>query len=265
MRIRLTEAPPQLKRLDEIAGVLQEIPGALALIGLGSVGLELERLDAYSDLDFFVIVAEGHKEAFMQELDWLVAAHPLGFAFQNTPDGYKALFEDGIFCEFAVFELPELSKIPYAPGRIVWKCPEVGDWISQPQRQDGLSEPQTTEWLLGEALTNLYVGLGRYQRGEKLSAARFVQGYAVERVIELYERVSGEPASPGDPFSPERRLEQRYPGLAAQLPAFLQGYERTPQSALAILAFLKNYFTLNPAMEKAILDLGESSPNQQEA
>ena len=40
---------------------------------------------------------------------------------------------------------------------------------------------------LGEALTNLYVGMAREKRGEKLSAMRFIQGYAVDRLLELAE------------------------------------------------------------------------------
>jgi lincosamide nucleotidyltransferase len=50
-----------LKRLNEIGHSLEKSGHALALIGLGSVGLELDRLDSYSDLDFFVIVENGHK------------------------------------------------------------------------------------------------------------------------------------------------------------------------------------------------------------
>ena len=42
-----------LKRLDDIGQSLERSGHALALIGLGSVGVELDRLDSYSDLDFF--------------------------------------------------------------------------------------------------------------------------------------------------------------------------------------------------------------------
>jgi len=39
-----------LTRLDNIGRDLAQSDHALALLGLGSVGLELDRLDAYSDL-----------------------------------------------------------------------------------------------------------------------------------------------------------------------------------------------------------------------
>ena len=83
--------------------------------GLGRA--ELGRLDDYSDLDFFVVVEPGHKLNFIQQLDWLTVPALIAYAFRNTTDGYKVLYEDGVFCEFAA-------------GRIVWKrlvCRTPGD------------------------------------------------------------------------------------------------------------------------------------------
>ena len=48
-----------LQRLDEIGQFLKDSNQALALLALGSCGTERERLDQYSDLDFFVIVKDG--------------------------------------------------------------------------------------------------------------------------------------------------------------------------------------------------------------
>ena len=84
--------------------------------------------------------------------------------------------------------------------------------------------------------------------------------HAIDRVVDLAETI--EPAAPShrDPFAPERRLEQRLPGLAAALPDFAAGYERSIESARAILAFLDERFSVNPAMRRAILELcGEPS------
>jgi len=101
---------------------------------------------------------------------------------------------------------------------------------------------------LGEALTNLYVGLGRYARGEKLSAARFIQQYAVDHILELAPSIAAESLAQKDPYSRERRFEQRFPGLARELPRFVQGYKRSRESALAILEFLEKHFDVNPAL-----------------
>jgi lincosamide nucleotidyltransferase B/F len=232
-----------LERLEAIGRSLGQHPQALALIGLGSVGLEQERLDEHSDLDFFAIVEAGHKTGFIADLGWLTQVAEVAFCFQNTQDGYKLLYADGVFCEFAVFEPAELEQIPFAAGRVVWKRPDVPDSIATPHQAPKSKQPET-DWLLGEALTNLLIGLKRLARGEALSAARFVQQYALDKVLVLAARL--EPAQAGFPdvFSPERRFEQRFPNTATQLPAMHQGYDHTPASALAILQFLENNFVV---------------------
>lgn len=241
-----------LQRLEEIGHALAQSDHALALIGLGSVGQALHRLDAYSDLDFFVIVEPGHKRAYLEDLRWLSDISPVAFHFANTRDGYKLLFADGIFCEFAIFEAAELSAIPFAPGRIVWKRPDASETLSQPVHAPSAPQAREPDWLLGEALTNLYVGLARNLRGEKLSAARFIQGYAVDKAVELAEFIHPTPSAERDIFAPERRFEQRHSAIAGQLAAWMQGYERNPQSALALLAFLEEHFDVNQAMAAAI-------------
>lgn len=242
-----------LKRLDEIGQSLAQSGQALALLGLGSVGVETARLDQYSDLDFFAIVQPGRKTHFLQDLSWLTNIAPAAYYFQNTADGYKFLYTDGIFCEFAVFEPQELSQIPFAEGRIVWKTPEVADEIRQPTRPSPTHTRPSVEWSLGEALTCLYVGLGRYQRGEKLSAQRFVQHFTVDRVIELAAGLEAAPAGVFvDPFAPERRVEKRLPHLAQWLPQFVPGYDHTPQAAAAILTFLEQHFDVNPTLAQLI-------------
>lgn len=244
-----------LKRLDEIAFSLDQSGHALALIGLGSVGLELERMDAYSDLDFFAIVEPGYKQSYLNDLQWLGAVYPIAYHFRNTRDGDKLLFADRIFCEFAVFEPEELRTIPYSPGRIIWKRPDVSADLSTPQYVTAVPPKRDRDWLMGEALTNLLVGLAREKRGEKLSALRFIQGYAVDRVLEMTDDFEPERAGFRDRFAIERRFEQRYPGVSQQLSGFLQGYQRNRESALTILNFLEQHFQVNGEMAAAIREL----------
>ncbi len=58
-----------------------------------------------------------------------------------------------------------------------------------------------------------------------------------------------------DVYSVERRFEQRFPGVAAHLPEFVQGYDRSPESALAILEFLEAHFDVNTAIAARIRTL----------
>lgn len=244
-----------LRRLEDIGQSLARTGRGRALIALGSVGLSMDRLDQYSDLDFFAVVTAGQKAAFISDLQWMAAACPIVYAFQNTADGHKVLFEDDIFAEMAVFEEQELARIPFEPGRIVWKMPDFDEALAVPSLPTPEVELRSVEWLLGEALTNLYVGLNRFQRGERLSGARFVQGHAVDRVVDLAPFVETELPVGRDIYAAERRFEQRCPQTALSLPQFMQGYERTPQSARAMIAFLEQHFELNAAMCAAILAL----------
>lgn len=243
-----------LERLDAIGESLRTSGNALALLGLGSVGTETARLDAYSDLDFFAIVREGFKAHYIDQVDWLSSVQPIAYAVRNTVDGYKVLFEDGIFCEFAVFEPQEMEAIPFSAGRIVWKSADFDESISNP-RELSPASLKSVEFHLGEALTNLYVGMGRYRRGEKLSAARFIQSYAVDQIVQLAARIESARPALVDMYGAERRFEQRFPGVAAHLPAFVQGYDRSPESALAILEFLEAHFDVNAAIAARIRTL----------
>lgn len=245
-------------RLTEIANSVEHSVNALALIALGSGGLDIGRLDNYSDLDFFVIVENGYKNDYLKDLNWLNSIATLVFQYRNTIDGYKILFQDGVFCELAVFEKHELSEIPFAPGRVIWKRNDVEESIAVPAKDYSRHDECTSvEWLIGEVLTNLYVGLSRYCRGEKLSATKLVQEVAVSRVIELYELSAGRSQINRDPFSNLRRFEQRYPEFASMLPSFIPGYEHTQEAAREILNYLSMKYTVNSEMHSAILNLCE--------
>ncbi|WP_192892141.1 hypothetical protein [Vibrio bathopelagicus] len=243
-----------LQRLDAIGESLRASGKAHALLGLGSVGIETERLDQYSDVDFFAIVQNGHKQYFLDSLHWLSDIHTIDYAVRNTVDGYKVLYADGVFCEFAVFEPHELAHIPFAEGRIVWQEADFDTQCCVPAAK-AATQPNSQEWIVGEALTNLYVGMSRYNRGEKLSGSRFVQSYALDRLIDLVDQTEISQPEFVDEFMSDRRLEARFPKFAQLLPTFTQGYECTAESALAQLEFLNAHFNVNQAMRSRIIDL----------
>lgn len=253
-----------LARLDALARAVRDTGQALALIGLGSAGVERARMDAYSDLDFYVIARPGTKARFISQLDWIEAAAPIGFGFQNSPIGWKILYQDGVFLEYAIFEPEEMAQVHFAEGQLVWYAPDFDLSLAAPNLPArGSRLEDNTTWKVGEILTNLYVGLLRYHRGEKLSAARFVQGYAVDRLLELAPTIASAQPAHADPFQPERRFERRFPDIAARLPEFVPGYAHTPQAARAILAFVEQHFDVDPFIKQAILDhCGSNFPAQ---
>ena len=81
----------QQKRFNEIIQRNQHKEEVLAFIGLGSMH-DLSRLDAYSDIDFFIIVkSQGDKKNYMEDISWL-DVHPIIFSYIETRDGLKVIY-----------------------------------------------------------------------------------------------------------------------------------------------------------------------------
>jgi hypothetical protein len=221
-----------LARLAAIAEAVAARPEGLALLGLGSCA-QPHRLDDHSDLDFFVIVQPGAAPRWREDLGWLAAAAPIAWAHRNTPDGWKTLSDDGILCEFAVFEPDQLPGIPYAPGRVVWSRDGFETARLIPVRGP---EPVDPAWRAREALSDLLVGLMRHQRGESHSAWEAIHVFAASNALLA---LAG-PTDGADPFSPLRRLGEADPALA-RLVSIWQGAD-LPTAAGSILAALTARF-----------------------
>jgi hypothetical protein len=242
-----------LGRLEAIGSALERRGDAVALIGLGSVGRDLDRLDEHSDLDFFVVVDDGAKPAYLASLEWLEAAHPVAYSFENTVDGRKALFADGIFAEYAVFTVGELVAAPYAPGRVVWQRDDAPAGLERPSTPPPAGHGFSLEHQANEALTNLYVGLHRDARGERLSGARLIQVHAVDRLIGMLE-LSGGAGTRQDAYAAERGVERRF-GDALPLARMMPGYERNAEAAIVILEWLEQHADVDPTLAAAVREL----------
>jgi hypothetical protein len=253
----MTSIPERLlQRLDRLGAVLERRGDAIALIGLGSVGVDLDRLDDHSDLDFFVIVEDDARQGYLDSIDWLEELAPVAFSFANTVDGRKVLFADGIYAEYAVFTLDGVAACAAPPGRIVWRRADAPAGLDAARHLPGRSPYTTVEWQANEALTNLYVGLHRDARGEVLSAARLIQTHAVDRVLTI-AGLQADGAGQQDLFAVERGAELRF-GAELPLAAMVPGYERNREAALAILAWLEQRTAVDPALGAAIRELAET-------
>ncbi|MBZ9753280.1 hypothetical protein K7W42_20800 [Deinococcus sp. HMF7604] len=241
------------QRLSEIAASVQTRPGALALLGVGSCGLHSVRIDEFSDLDFFVIVETEAQAQFLGDIDWLRAAAPTAYDFQNSPHGRKVLFQDGVFAEYAVFTRQEWAAVAEPSMRVLWSRDPSQNWVTHQTSQVpagwGHNQP---DHHLGEALTNLYVGLLRELRGERLTALRFIQVYAVDRVLTI-QALRLEAGPPRDPYAVDRRAEQ-WAG-PVPLAKFCPGYEQNREAASAILTWLAEHEAPGPVMVGAVQQL----------
>lgn len=238
-------------RLDQIAAALARTPQAIALVVVGSLGHDDSRKDAYSDLDFFVITKEGEAKTLIADLSWLASAYSVKYFFKNTRDGYKILFSDGIYSEFAVFNSNELINIPYTNARLHWLRP--GCQLSLEIANKIPIESKNVDYYLNEALCNLYVGLSRYRRQEYYSSYLFICHYALTNILKAQDR-----GTQSDPFDISRRLEKSHPELIPLLQASLQGYTHILESARTIASYLSSHINYPNEMMNQVLFLLKS-------
>jgi hypothetical protein len=250
---------PMLRRLDDLAIHLAARGDALALLGLGSAGAEYDRMDEHSDLDFFVVVEDGAKERYLTAIDWLAAAHPVAYSFANDRNGRKALFADGVFVEYGIFTPAELARLPFAGARLVWRRGDAPAGIAESGPPPSGPPFDTVEFHLNEALTNLYVGLHRELRGERLTAARFIQTFAVDRAIALLN-LTVPAGHRRDPFEASRRVERAYSPDVLPLAAMVPGYAHNWDAAEFTFAWLCGRFTVDPVIAAAIRELLDRRP-----
>lgn len=255
----LGPTPPSMPQrllsfLDRLGAELDRRGDAVALLGLGSVGRDLHRLDEHSDADFFVVVDDlAARERYVDDIDWLKAAQPVVWSFENSPIGRKALLADGLFAEYAVFTLDEMATASYAPGRIHWSRADAPAGLDIPTIP--VPQPQPLEYEVGEALTNLYVGLHRDLRGERLTATRFIQGYAVDRWISVLGHLGLGTGAAQDVFVAERGVERRFGPDLLPLADLVPGYERNALASETLLGLLAAHVELDDAMVAAVRDL----------
>jgi hypothetical protein len=104
---------------------------------------------------------------------------------------------------------------------------------------------------VNEAVTNLYVGLHRDARGERLSATRLIQQHAVDRLLTYLELTT--PGSPRqDPFAVERGAETRFGPDVLPLSDIVVGYDRNREAALVILEWLESRVQVNRRLRRGI-------------
>ncbi|MFA5236209.1 MAG: hypothetical protein WC399_05175 [Bacilli bacterium] len=226
-------------------------PRVQCLLGLGSMS-ETSRMDEFSDMDFFLIVDQGAKRSFIDDLDWLVVV-PIEYSFRNTVDGYKALFANGVFAEFAVFKPGEMAHIGFTKGNIIYARPNFDETLVEP-RLAPKKAPLDVDYCVNEALTNLYVGVLRELRGETSAAMTCIQTHAANHVMELFEVIYPSLSDLDDPYAVERRIEKKYEAAREILRGLKPGYDHNLDAARFALDFLSKHFHPHPAMVKAVAE-----------
>lgn len=193
----------------------------LALVAVGSMAQQDYQPDEWSDHDFFVITIHGVQEDMRRDLAWLPRPDELTFSFRETEHGMKALYTGGHLLEFAIFNEDELQMARLNRYRVLLDKAEIGPKLADLAltTQDFVAQSQTDpKRRFAEFLMNLFVGVGRYARGERLSGHQFIKTHALTHLLRLLaEFHAAEDHSLLDNLDPFRRFERVYPQLGAEI------------------------------------------------
>jgi hypothetical protein len=185
------------------------------------------------DHDFFVVVAPGAQEAFRADLAWLPRSREIALSFRETAHGVKVVFTDGHLIEFAVFDPDELALARVNRYRVLFDRERIGERLDRVAADTALANPPSDDWLVGQFLTNLLVGVGRHRRGERLSGRQLVASGAFGHLVMLLAKHAASPPTTLDSLDPLRRFESAFPDLGRRLGESLE--RETPEMARDLL------------------------------
>lgn len=250
---------------QELIDTLRDRDDVVGLVALGSMAARNYRPDAWSDHDFFVVTRPGGQEPYRAHCDWLPRSEEIAWSFHETEHGVKVIYNNAHLLEFAVFDGDELHLAKVNRYRVLLDKSDVGVRMAAVQASTTTERDGTSDtYHAGQFLTNLLVGIGRYRRGEVLSAHQFVKSNALHHLTALLVR-HGTAAQPtlADNLAPTRRFEFIHPVLGPELGALI--LRPIPEAAQGMLAlFVREIDEAETAVPAAVIDIVAAQLNDAE-
>lgn len=209
---------------DTLKNTLIADERVLALVAIGSLA-KPERIDHWSDHDFWVITTTEAQTDFLSNLSWLPNHTQVVLALRPAHQYNTVLYTSGHIAEFAVFGLHDLSRGRLTDYRVLFDRQNITTrlqtMVTQVHQEQHNSYDATATF--GHFLITLCTGASRAARGEHLSAYTYIFHYAVDELLTLItHHIPAQLHEQADSFDPRRRFEQRYPDLSARLVQLLR-------------------------------------------
>ena len=222
---------------ETLTETLASDPRVVGLVAAGSMAGQSHPPDMWSDHDFWLVVTPDAEAWFHTHQDWLPDSDQIALWFREPQGGFKALYRSGHLLEYAIFTRASLHFAQANDFRLLIDRDGLSADLSDiyaATAQQAQHAVASDHALLGQFLTNLLVGVGRYRRGEQLSGRLLITISALTgfwRIIPKHYP----PEYPAllDNLDPLRRVEFVYPQLAAEVNAILR--QDLEQAALSLL------------------------------
>jgi len=204
--------------LDELTSTLDADPFVLGLVALGSTADAATR-DRWSDHDFWIITAPGSQSRYLDTFSWLPRADDILITVSHGPSRRSVLYGERHIAEYAVFDPEEAVGGKIERFRVLLDRRDVGSLAesirlqTRGERTSALARPDMLENLC----MLLWTAYERWERGERLSARRYIQ-FSVDVLLDLLVAHKALHRPPlADELETRRRLEQIEPELAREL------------------------------------------------
>lgn len=204
--------------LDELTATLEADPLVLGLIALGSTADAASR-DRWSDHDFWLIAEAGSQSRYLESVSWLPRAGDILIAVRHGASYRTVLYADRHKAEYAVFDPEEAVRGKIERYRVLIDRGEVGRLAesirlrTREERASALAKPDKLENLC----ILLWTACERAERGERLSAQRYIQ-FSIDLLLDLLVAHDGlNRPRVADELDTRRRLERTAPELGREL------------------------------------------------
>jgi len=217
----------------QLTDLVAKRPEVIGLVFVGSAAAT-QRVDQYSDQDFFLVVTEGSGESFRQDLKWLpnsaeIASHP-----RETAHGLKVVYQNGDVLEFAVFEDSELELSSVNDYKVVLDRADIAERMAKIAHRSIPTEVNRAQEL-ELFLSLILIGVGRARRGEVLAAEQHIKSYALNHALRLVRLANPVESSMMDSLNSYRRFEFDYPEMGRELAMVMRMPTEESARALAVL------------------------------
>ena len=176
-----------IKYSESLIDSCKKNPKIIGLVLVGSTA-ETERVDEWSDHDFFVITESNDQEPLRNDLSWLPQPQEIAFWFRETEHGLKVVYRSGDVLEFAIFDRDELRGCTVNHHRLAYGDEKVRQALSE-------AKNRLPEVVVGDDLADfrqflsvLIIQVGRARRGELLTAGQGIRGTAATALLKVLTR-----------------------------------------------------------------------------
>ena len=220
---------------ERLRDKLENDPRVIGFVTLGTTA-DSELRDEWSDHDFWIITEAGAQNSYLTDFSWLPDAENIAITVRHGERYRSAVYRDRHKVEFAVLDVDEARDGKIERYGVLIDRGGVAELIES-IRQQTFEQAQTSRtW--ADGLQNLciivWTACERFERGEMLSARQYIDGFAVNQLLQLVSvHTSDESDVSADLLDARRRLEMRSPELAAEVLRILT--KPVPEAALGLL------------------------------